>query len=145
MNVAIVVVTRNHIRDLQECLPSLMAQTFREFAVFLSDNDSTDETVAWVRREYPSNEFPPAQFPAVEVIENRANLGFAEGSNIGVRLGLARGATHVVLLNPDTVVDPTWLEELVRSSEADPKIGLCQSKIYRYPATTPPVVNTVGN
>ncbi|HUE13388.1 MAG TPA: glycosyltransferase family 2 protein [Planctomycetaceae bacterium] len=135
MNIAIIIVTRNHLRDMQECLPSLAAQTRLDFTILVSDNGSEDGTADWVRREYP----------AVQVVENRANLGFAEGSNVGLRWALAAGARHVVLLNPDTVVDPRWLEELVRSAEADETIGVCQSKIYRYPASTPPVINTVGN
>jgi GT2 family glycosyltransferase len=135
MNIAIVIVTRNHLRDMQECLPSLAAQTRLDFTVVVSDNDSTDGTVDWIRREHP----------AVHLVENRANLGFAEGSNIGLSWALEQSARYVVLLNPDTVVEPNWLEELVHSAEADPTIGVCQSKIYRYPATTPPVINTVGN
>jgi GT2 family glycosyltransferase len=135
MNIAIIIVTRNHLRDMQECLPSLMAQTRTDFTVIVSDNGSEDGTAEWVRREYP----------AIKVIENRANLGFAEGSNVGLRLALAAGARHLVLLNPDTVVDPRWLEELVRSADASEAIGVCQSKIYRYPASNPPVINTVGN
>jgi hypothetical protein len=135
MNIAIIIVTRNHLRDMQECLPSLAAQTRQDFTVLVSDNGSDDGTTDWVRREYP----------AVQVVENRANLGFAEGSNVGLRAALAAGARHVVLLNPDTRVDPRWLEELVRSAEEDETIGVCQSKIYRSPASTPPVINTVGN
>lgn len=135
MNIAIIIVTRNHLRDMQECLPSLAAQTRSDFGIIVSDNGSDDGTPEWVRRAHP----------AVKVIENRANLGFAEGSNVGLRIAMAAGARHVVLLNPDTVVDPNWLDELVRSAEADAAIGVCQSKIYRYPATSPPVINTVGN
>jgi GT2 family glycosyltransferase len=135
MNIAIVIVTRNHLRDMQECLPSLAAQTRQDFTVVVSDNDSNDGTADWIRREHP----------AVHLIENSANLGFAEGSNVGLRWAMAEGARYVVLLNPDTVVDPHWLDELVRSAESDATVGVCQSKIYRYPATTPPVINTVGN
>jgi GT2 family glycosyltransferase len=135
MNIAIIIVTRNHRRDVEECLPALAAQTRLDFTLIVSDNGSDDGTPDWVRQEYP----------AAHVIENRANLGFAEGSNVGLRLALEAGARYLVLLNPDTVVDPRWLEELVRSSEADESIGICQSKIYRYPASTPPVINTVGN
>jgi GT2 family glycosyltransferase len=135
MNIVVIIVTRNHLRDLQECLPSLAAQTRDDFTVVVSDNGSDDGTPDWIRREYPLFQF----------IENRANLGFAEGSNVGVRWALAAGARYIVLLNPDTVVDRRWLEELVHSAEADTTIGVCQSKIYRSPASTPPVINTVGN
>ena len=97
----------------------------------------------WVRRRH--SRVGASAFPAAHVVENHANLGFAEGSNVGLRIALAAGARYVVLLNPDTVVEPQWLEELVRSAEVDDTIGVCQSKIYRYPASSPPVINTVGN
>ena len=135
MNIAIIIVTRNHRRDLEECLPGLAAQTRQDFTLFVSDNGSDDGTPESVR----------SAFPAAQIVENRANLGFAEGSNVGLRIALAAGARYVVLLNPDTVVEPRWLEELVRSAEVDDTIGVCQSKIYRYPASSPPVINTVGN
>ena len=135
MNIAIIIVTRNHRRDLEECLPALAVQTRQDFTLIVSDNGSDDGTPESVR----------SAFPAAHVVENRANLGFAEGSNVGLRIALAAGARYVVLLNPDTVVEPQWLEELVRSAEADDTIGVCQSKIYRYPASSPPVINTVGN
>ena len=135
MKIAIIIVTRNHRGDMEKLLPTLAAQTRKDFTVLISDNGSDDGTAGWVRSAHPD----------VQVIENGTNLGFAEGSNIGFRRALAAGARYVILLNPDTVVDSQWLEQLVRSAESDESVGVCQSKIYRSPASVPPVINTVGN
>jgi GT2 family glycosyltransferase len=84
------------------------------FHVILVDNASTDGSVDVVRN----------RFPAVEVIVNEKNLGFAEGNNVGIRRALERKADYVVLLNPDTRVTPTWLSELVKTGESISTVGI---------------------
>ena len=59
-------------------------------------------------------------------MRNSSNLGFVEGNNVGARY--ARG-DYLVFPNNDTKVEPTWLKELVKVMESDPKIGTAQSKL----------------
>jgi len=54
-----------------------------------------------------------SEFPEIEIIETCGNLGFAGGNNWGIRHALELGASHVVLLNNDTVVEPGFLEPLM--------------------------------
>lgn len=56
------------------------------------------------------------------------NLGFAKANNLLIRE--ARGE-YIVLLNPDTEVTEGWLDNLIRTAESDPKIGIVQSKTLR--------------
>jgi glycosyltransferase involved in cell wall biosynthesis len=63
----------------------------------------------------------------VRLIEHGSNLGFAGGSNTGIR---ASKGEHVALLNNDAVADPGWVEALVSAAETDPAIGMCASRIY---------------
>lgn len=49
MNIAIIIVTRNHRRDLEECLPALAVQTRQDFTLIVSDNGSDDGTPESVR------------------------------------------------------------------------------------------------
>jgi GT2 family glycosyltransferase len=66
-------------------------------------------------------------------IENEKNYGFAEGNNIAMRYALkALNPDYILLLNNDTVVDPVFLEELVKVAESDEKIGVVGPKIYYY-------------
>ena len=83
------------------------------------DNQSDDDSVAYVRRH----------FPRVNVIETGANLGYAGGNNVGLR---ATEAPFAVLLNPDVYVRPDWLARIIRPFHADPRTGIVGCKLY-YP------------
>jgi len=67
------------------------------------------------------------------VVPLGANLGFAAGNNVGMRIALARGdCSYVWLLNNDTVVDPQALSAMVYRMEAVPEAGMCGSRIHYY-------------
>ena len=66
------------------------------------------------------------------LIENEKNYGFSEGTNIGIRYALERGADYAFLLNNDTVVDAKFLNELIRVGEVDEEIGILSPVIYHY-------------
>lgn len=67
------------------------------------------------------------------LIENDKNYGFSEGNNIGIRYALKNlKPDYIMLLNNDTVVDPNFLVELVKTGESDDKIGIIGPKIYFY-------------
>ena len=89
------------------------------------DNASTDGTVAWLR----------ATWPAVTVIASPTNLGFGRANNRG--LARARGA-WLLLLNPDTVVEPGAIETLIAFLAAHPTAGMAAPRLLlrrRPPAT----------
>ena len=126
---SVIVVNWNGKRYLQECLPALLAQTYSNHEIILVDNGSNDGSV----------DFVAEGFPEVRIIENSENLGFAAGNNVGIEV--ARG-DYIVTLNNDTRAEPDWLEELVKVVEADPKIGMCASKMLFYHHTG--VLNSTG-
>jgi GT2 family glycosyltransferase len=100
----------NGKHHLERCLPSLAAQTFQDYEIILVDNGSTDGSVAYVQ----------ANYPAVQLIQNGENLGFAAANNQG--MAQARGR-YVIVLNNDTELDPRWLENLVAAAESHPEMG----------------------
>jgi GT2 family glycosyltransferase len=83
------------------------------------DNGSTDGSDAEVAR----------RFPAVELIRNGENLGFAGGNNAGIRRALERGADWVLLVNNDAEVEPGIAEALERAAAARPDAGLLACKV----------------
>ena len=66
----------------------------------------------------------------IKLIQNKENLGYAEGNNVGIRYALDNGADYVCLLNNDTRVSEDFLSELVKVAESDKKIGVVGGKIY---------------
>lgn len=97
----IIILSFNGGKDIIECLKSLKRKT-AEVAVV--DNRSTDNSVELIRKN----------FPRVKIIENKKNLGFARGCNVGIRYALKQGAGSVVLLNPDTVVEKRFLRSFLK-------------------------------
>ena len=71
--------------------------------------------------------------PALVLIDNEANLGFAAGNNVGLRYIEARGdAAYVWLLNNDTVVEHDALRRLVEHAHREPGIGMWGSMLLYY-------------
>lgn len=61
----------------------------------------------------------------VLVIDNdKKNLGFAGGNNIGIKQALNKKVDYVLLLNNDMVVDKNFLKELIKVGESDEEIGI---------------------
>src|SRR5690242_15865635 len=92
--VTTITVGTNERAWLENCLTSLLA----------SDTDGIDLTVMYVDNASPdgSADYVEAEFPAVEVIRNPRNYGFARANNVGMSQALAAGADYVFLVNPDT-------------------------------------------
>ena len=76
-----------------------------------------------------------AEFPAVTLIANTENLGFARANNQGIRASQGR---YVVLLNSDTVVPPGALEALVAFMDAHPEAGVVGPRLLRPDGTPQP-------
>jgi len=121
--VSVVILNYNGKKNLgniiDHCLKSVLESNYPHFEVVFVDNASTDGSPSWVRQEFGHD-------PRLKVIVNSRNYGFSQGNNIGVKYATGE---YVVFLNNDTEVDPMWLRELIKVMEADPSIGVSQSKI----------------
>ena len=106
--VGVVTVTFNSAEVLPGFLDSLLAQTFADFLLYAIDNASKDQTLGQLERWGD---------PRLRVQANEANLGVAEGNNIGIRLAFEEGCTHILLLNNDTEFPPDLFQGLLQSLE----------------------------
>ncbi len=114
--VSVIVLNHNGMSFLKDCFDSLLAASYPDTELLMVDNGSTDESVSFVERNYPT----------VTVIHSGGNIGYSAANNLGIRH--ARGE-YVVLLNNDVEVTPGWLEPLVEEFELDSKVGACQPKL----------------
>ena len=111
MKLSIVIICWNDLRVIPDCLRSIYASTrLTDFEVIVSDNGSIDGSIEFIRKNYP----------AVRVIENGANLGFARGNNAGIR---ASQGEYVLILNPDTIIHDGALDKLIAFADRNPKAG----------------------
>lgn len=113
---SVVVVTWNSARFIGPCLAALKANTRFPFECLLVDNASSDDTVMIVRRDHPW----------VKVLEPGHNLGFAAANNLALRR--ARGR-YLLLLNPDTEVQPGALDALVALLDRRPAAGAVGARL----------------
>ncbi len=113
--VSIVILNYNAGKLLDDCIHSIHKTEKVNFEIILVDNASTDKSY----KEYTQ------KFPDVNLIENSKNLGYCEGNNVGIR---ATKGEFVVVLNPDTIVNPTWLHELLHAYKKNGE-GIYQPKI----------------
>lgn len=141
----VVLLNWNGWRDTIACLESLVDARATPCRVVVCDNDSHDESVvqlsAWGQTRF-GNRFERVSRSDVEhgvslredtklaLVENGANLGFAAGNNVGIRLAMrSPDCQFVWLLNNDTTVAPDALALVVARAESDPSIGLCGSTL----------------
>ncbi len=82
--------------------------------VIVVDNGSADDSAPAIRRE----------LPGAELLLASANGGFAAGCNLGIREALRQGATRVLLLNPDVLVERGAVSALERALDAHPGLGI---------------------
>lgn len=120
--VYIIILNWNRKYDTLECLESLQYINYPNYKIIVVDNGSIDGSPQVIREKFPN----------ITLIENKKNLGFAEGNNIAIKSALQEGADYVLLLNNDTIVDRNFLIQLVKVAESDPEIGICGPKIYHY-------------
>lgn len=112
--ISIVILNYNAGNLLVDCVNSIQKSTYTNFEIILVDNSSKDN----------SHIICKEKFPSIKLIENSENLGYCEGNNVGLRV--AKGQFFAVL-NPDTIVDPCWLNELLKAYLENGK-GIYQPK-----------------
>jgi GT2 family glycosyltransferase len=120
--VAAVVVSWNCAGLLRDCLESLRSLKRPPQEVVVVDNGSTDGSCELVRDE----------FPEVRLLANGENLGFCRANNVGIN---ATSAPFVLVLNPDTRLEPGFLEALLQAFE-DPRVGIASGKLVRFDGRT---------
>ena len=115
--VAIVIVSWNSRDYLEKCLPSLCGLERPARQIVVVDNGSTDGTPDWLGEN----------FPEVDLVVLPVNEGFCRANN----LGIARTtAPFVLVLNPDTELEPDYLRRLLPAFD-DPDVGIACGKLLR--------------
>lgn len=121
IKLSIIIVTHNTQKITSQCLESIQSSKLNNFKdsieIIVIDNASVDNTAQTIIKE----------FPEVNIIKNKHNLGYAQGNNQGMKV--AKGE-WVLLLNSDTLLHPESLSNIMKyiSGTAQPNAIGC--KIY---------------
>lgn len=127
---SVIIVSYNNRRDLEHGLPGIVASLGADDELILVDNASQDGSAAWVQQAFPS----------IQVILSETNLGFGGANNLAVERAAGE---YLAFINPDTAVEPGWLDALIAALKTNPGIHLTTSRIVLMSA--PSIVNTCGN
>ena len=102
--VSIIILNYNAGNLLLDCVNSIQKTNYENYEIIIVDNNSKDNSHLECAKKFPN----------ICLIENKENFGYCEGNNIGIRK--AKG-DYVIILNPDTLVDPNWITELILAYE----------------------------
>jgi GT2 family glycosyltransferase len=116
---SIILIGYNSKQFLKHCLNGVKGKTLENVETIFIDNDSSDGSVAYVKR----------YFKWVKVIANRENTGYVGAANQGIRMTKAK---YVMILNPDLILTPDYLEVMIAKMDKDIKIGAITGKVLKY-------------
>lgn len=121
--VAIVILNFNGKKNTIKCIESFKEiQDFpnHKTLIVVVDNASNDGSIEAIK----------SRFPDITLIQNKKNLGYGEGNNVGIRYAIDHGSSYVLIINNDTIVNEALVKELLTVAKADRKIGIVCPKIY---------------
>ena len=117
--VSIVIPNYNGRHLLDDCLSSLLNQKYPKIEIILVDNGSSDNSVSYVKNN----------FPQVKILPLGHNFGFAAGCNAGIRVASGK---YLLVINNDTWSSPDLIDELVNTMESNLQIGMVAPKILNF-------------
>mgnify|MGYP003641035383 FL=1 len=118
MKIAVVILNWNGKALLEQFLPSVMSYS-QDAAIYVADNASTDDSVAFVKATYPE----------ITIIQNSENGGYVKGYNDA--LPFVKEDIYC-LLNSDIEVTPNWLVPVLETFKNQPETAIIQPKILDY-------------
>jgi len=127
--VSVIVLNYNAGELLLNCVGSVKKSAYRNLEIIVVDNISTDKSQETCKEKYPD----------IKLIQNNENFGYCEGNNIGIR---AAKGDYIIILNPDTIVESNWIEELISAYNKFGE-GLYQPKILSLDKTE--ILQSTGN
>ncbi len=138
--IQLTLINYNGAQFLKKCIASLLSQTYQNFHLTIIDNVSTDESVSILNQNFANN-------PKVTITQNPENNGYTGAANQACEFAVTTGAKYLMILNPDIVFNPDYLEKAITILEQDSKIAAFTGKIRRYDWATHQktnLIDTVG-
>lgn len=116
-NLAILIVVHNEKHNLELLFNSLANQTYRDFKLFLIDNNSKDESVNFAK------ELNNKYLFEMDLIELSEDTGYTKGNNIGAQKALSEGYEFLFILNNDIELEKNCIKELLSLIESKKNAG----------------------
>jgi GT2 family glycosyltransferase len=119
--VALILLNWNTPVHTANCVSSLLENCeTSDFDIIIADNGSTDKSLVQLK----------TQFPDLIFLDNKENLGFAEGNNRALEYSISNGYTYSMVMNNDTEAGPDLVKNLLLHLQQYPKAAAVQPAIY---------------
>jgi glycosyltransferase involved in cell wall biosynthesis len=113
----VIIPNHNKAMYIQETLECILKQTFRNFDLLIIDDGSTDESPKLIA-DYVKNYYNSRIAPqSIEFISEKINSGIPSTLNTAFIIADNRKYDFVIILASDDLVEPTWVEEMVKLQE----------------------------
>jgi len=120
-SIALIILNWNTPVYTANCVFSLLKNCdHSDFDIIIADNGSTDGSLVQLK----------AQFPDLIFLDNKENLGFAEGNNRALEYSISHGYTYSMVMNNDTEADPGLVKNLLIHLQQHPEAAAVQPAIY---------------
>lgn len=126
-SVAFILINYNTINHTIECLDSLNnIESKFKYKVYIVDNNSNDDCDFYLNIIKDKLKYP------IQLINSNENLGFSGGCKVGVDAAMDDQYEFILLLNNDTIVEPNFLDELIKPYYEKENVGITTCKILDY-------------
>jgi glycosyltransferase involved in cell wall biosynthesis len=130
--ISVLLTSFNRERYIAAAIESVLAQTFTDFELIVSDDCSQDATAA-IASDYARRD------PRLRVVVNERNLG--DYPNRRRAASLARG-TYLKFHDSDDVMYPHCLDTMLRALEGEPRAAFALSGSHHWPGGPCPMLLT---
>lgn len=124
--VVVVLVNFNQNDYTIKCVDSLFLSKYDNFKVVLIDNGSTKENAEELKLKLPLDN---PQFIYKRLVDN---VGYAQGTNAALDVGIKLDPEYFLIMNNDTIIDEYAINELVKSSKQHDNRVIVTGKVYDY-------------
>jgi GT2 family glycosyltransferase len=121
--ISFIIVCWNNKDIIGGCLQSIIDQDYEQKQIIVIDNDSSDDSVEYIQKN----------FPEVEILQMQANLGFAKANNIGIKHALKDDAAgYIALINSDATIRNDWAKTICEFADKKPRGAAFQTITLDY-------------
>ncbi|MBU2578006.1 glycosyltransferase family 2 protein [Patescibacteria group bacterium] len=125
---SIIILSWNTKELLRQCIESVISDQLSAARkkpateIIVVDNGSTDGSIEYIR-----------ELITIKLIENKENLGFSRGNNIGIKE--AQGE-YIMLLNSDTIVKEESIDKMIEYLDFHPEVDIVGPKLLNKDGTS---------
>lgn len=120
--IIVIIVSYNGGKWIYECIRSIINNSYDHYQIVVVDNASQDATVSIIREN----------FREIILLNQKRNLGFGRGANVGIQYAMSQKTDYILLLNQDIKLEDHCIEDMITVCEQNRKIGIASPLQMNY-------------